>query len=550
MYDQGASDGLVYLAMEYVAGRTVRDVLREHGRLTPEQALTILDPVLQALVAAHRAGFVHRDIKPENVLLGDDGSVKVADFGLARAISTSNSTATQGVLIGTVAYLSPEQVQRGVADARSDVYGCGILLYEMLTGAVPYAGETPLAVAYQHVHEAVPRPSSIVAGLPQQVDDLVGRATRHDPDERWHDADELLDAVRVARRELPTPRPLTVDLSDGARTLVVALPTGEVAPAQRPATKAKNGKPAKPPKPPRGGRRRSGGWIVLLVIVLVAALIGALGWWYGSARSVAVPSVVGKSLAAAQAAFAGSGLTLQAGEPAYSETVKKDLVITTDPEPGGEARTGSIVHATLSLGPERYPVPDVQGQAPGDARSMIADGGLAVAKSVQQKYDETVESGRVIGTDPAVGARLRKGTPVTLVVSKGPQPIPVPKVVGWTFEKAKAEITGAGLVVAPPVELYDTRQPAGRVISVSPAPGRKLAKGDTVKLVVSKGPPPVLVPNLFARSATAASQALTDLGLKAKISYPKGAHPFNLVYSQSVNGSTVPKGSTVELYVF
>ena len=156
-------------------------------------------------------------------------------------------------------------------------------------------------------------------------------------------------------------------------------------PAQQPAKKPKNGKPAKPPKPPRRGRRRSGGWIVLLVIVLVAALIGALGWWYGSARSVAVPSVVGKSLAAAQAAFAGSGLTLQAGEPAYSETVKKDLVITTDPEPGGEARTGSTVNATLSLGPERYPVPDVQGQAPGDARSMIADGGLAVAKSVQQK---------------------------------------------------------------------------------------------------------------------------------------------------------------------
>ena len=209
VFDQGEDGDVVYLAMEYVPGRTVRDVLKEHGRLSPEQALTIMDPVLQALEAAHRAGFVHRDVKPENVLLTDDGRVKVADFGLARAISAATSTAaTQGMLIGTVAYLSPEQVERGIADARSDVYGAGILLYEMLTGAVPFAGETPLAVAYQHVNAAVPTPSTVRPGISPAVDGIVARATARDAGDRYQDAAGFLDDVRDLRRTLPPARPV------------------------------------------------------------------------------------------------------------------------------------------------------------------------------------------------------------------------------------------------------------------------------------------------------------------------------------------------------
>ena len=207
VYDQGDDNGIVYLAMEYVPGRTLRDVLRQYGPLTPEQALVFLDPVLEALVAAHAAGFVHRDIKPENVLISDDGRVKVADFGLARAVEADGHSVTQGMIIGTVAYLSPEQVERGEADGRSDVYAAGILLFEMITGQVPHAGESPLSVAYQHVNSDVPPPSSIVRAIPPEVDALVVTATRRDATLRYQTAFDFLADTRRIRASLPPPRP-------------------------------------------------------------------------------------------------------------------------------------------------------------------------------------------------------------------------------------------------------------------------------------------------------------------------------------------------------
>jgi serine/threonine-protein kinase len=215
VFDQGVDGDVVFLAMELVNGRTVRDVLREYTTLTPAQSLVILEPVLEALEAAHRAGFVHRDIKPENVLISDDGRIKVADFGLARTINVSNATAvTEGVLIGTVAYLSPEQVERGVADARSDVYGAGILLYEMLTGSVPHAGETPLAVAYKHVNTDVPLPSARRADIPTAVDELVDLATRRDPDERYNSAADFLAAIDAGK-------PASVDGQEGRKSVEI-----------------------------------------------------------------------------------------------------------------------------------------------------------------------------------------------------------------------------------------------------------------------------------------------------------------------------------------
>ncbi len=277
VYDQGADGDIVYLIMEYVAGRTVRDVLREYGRLTAEQALTILDPVLQALDAAHHAGFVHRDVKPENVLLTDDGRVKVADFGLARAISAATSTAaTQGLLIGTVAYLSPEQVERGIADARSDVYGAGILLYEMVTGSVPFAGETPLAVAYQHVNAAVPAPSSIRHGVPAALDAIVARATARDSDDRYPSAAAFLAAVREAKRGLPVPRPFGV-IEDQAAMLALPLDTTHttLVTARFGTSSVFSGRAASLP------RRRRRGALVFAAIMLVGALVAWAAWVMG-----------------------------------------------------------------------------------------------------------------------------------------------------------------------------------------------------------------------------------------------------------------------------
>ncbi|MEO6820952.1 MAG: Stk1 family PASTA domain-containing Ser/Thr kinase [Candidatus Nanopelagicales bacterium] len=553
VYDQGEDAGLVYLAMEYVPGRTVRDVLREFGRLAPEQALTILDPVLQALDAAHRAGFVHRDIKPENVLLGDDGSVKVADFGLARAISTSNSTTTQGVLIGTVAYLSPEQVERGIADARSDVYGAGILLYEMITGAVPYAGDTPLAIAYQHVNAAVPRPSSIRAGLPTSIDALVARATRHDPDERFAGAGAFLTAVRACRDQLPAPRALTLAGSDGASTLVVPLPTDEVVDVRSHPPGAADGisvtgRPAKaePDKPPRR-RRRRGGAVAALILLLVVALVGAAAWWLGSTRVVPVPGLVGKSMAQAQAALAGTGLTLQAGPSAFSETVPKGSIITTDPTPGGEASAGATIVATLSKGAERYPVPALAGKSVADATALLTGDSLTVGRTLKQ-YSNTVLAGRVITSNPLPGVRLKNGEPVDLVVSKGAAPVTLPKLVGRSGTSAAAALQALGLT-STTTKAYSTTVNSGQVISANPDVGTVVNRGSAVALVVSKGPPPVDVPSVLAQTKGAAIATLQALGLKVQVQTVFGGILGRVVRQSAVGPGALLVGDTITLTI-
>jgi serine/threonine-protein kinase len=546
VYDQGEDGGLVYLAMEYVPGRTVRDVLREFGRLAPEQALTILDPVLQALDAAHRAGFVHRDIKPENVLLGDDGSVKVADFGLARAISTSSSTTTQGLLIGTVAYLSPEQVERGIADARSDVYGAGILLYEMITGAVPYAGDTPLAVAYQHVNAAVPRPSSIRAGLPTSIDALVARATRHDPDERYSGAGAFLSAVRECRDQLPAPRALTVAGSDGASTLVVPLPTDEVVIDVR--TPAAGDGPAKAgkDKPPRR-RRRRGGLVAALIMALIVALVGAGAWWLGSTRVVPVPGLVGKSMAQAQAALAGTGLTLRAGPTAFSETIAKGSIITTDPAPGGEAAAGSTIVATLSKGLERYPVPALAGKTVATATTLLTGDSLTVGRTLTQ-YNNTVPAGRVITSNPLPGVQLKNGEPVDLVVSKGPAPVTLPKLVGSSGTAAAAKLQALGLT-STSTTAYSTTVPSGQVISANPDVGTVVDRGSAVALVVSKGPPPVNVPSVLAQTKGAAIATMQALGLKVQIQTVFGGILGRVVRQSAVGPNALHVGDTITLTI-
>ena len=222
VYDQGEADGLVYLAMELVPGRTLRDVIRNYGPLTTEQALVFLEPVVEALAAAHAAGLVHRDIKPENVLISHDGRVKVADFGLARAVATSETNATAGVLIGTVAYLAPEQVERGEADERTDFYAAGICLFEMVTGQVPHGGDSPLSVAYQHVNSDVPAPSSVRSGIPPEADAIVRTATRRDPGQRYRNSQDFLADVRRARASLPAPTPF-MDAPAMNDTLVVGL---------------------------------------------------------------------------------------------------------------------------------------------------------------------------------------------------------------------------------------------------------------------------------------------------------------------------------------
>jgi len=546
VYDQGEDDGIVYLVMEYVAGRTVRDVLREYGRLTAEQALTVLDPVLQALDAAHHAGFVHRDVKPENVLLTDDGRVKVADFGLARAISAATSTAaTQGLLIGTVAYLSPEQVERGIADARSDVYGAGILLYEMVTGSVPFAGETPLAVAYQHVNAAVPAPSSVRPGVPSELDALVARATARDADDRYPDAASFLGAVRQARRGLPVPRPFGVT-EDQAATLVVPLasPTGVTA---SPVT-APVGPAATPPKGTAPRRRRRRGWIGLLAVLVVGALVAGTAWFYGAGRTVTMPSLVDLTPAAASAKLAPLQLTLDSGTTDFSETVAAGKIISTDPKAGDSARQGATVSAVVSKGPERHAVPAVAGLSVDDATTAITDASLTVGAQTQV-YDDKIPAGSVVTSNPAAAVKLKRGQSVALVVSKGPAPVALPNAVGKPAAATTAALTKLGLKVTS-TTAYSKTVPAGSVVSMTPGAGTTVAKGSPVALVVSKGPPLVVVPDLYTMSESDAKALLRKLGLVPQVTYPVGVSPFNRVIKQSAKaGSSVPWGSTVEIQV-
>ena len=544
VYDQGEDDGLVYLVMEFVPGRTVRDVLRQYGRLSAEQALTIIDPVLQALEAAHRAGFVHRDVKPENVLLTDDGRVKVADFGLARAISAATSTAaTQGLLIGTVAYLSPEQVERGIADARSDVYGAGILLYEMVTGSVPYAGETPLAVAYQHVNAEVPVPSSIRGDVPAQIDALVGTATQRDPDNRFPDAVSFLEAVRRARASLPAPRPFgDQDAPAQSQTLVVPLVTDPLNPGAVPPSAA--GTTAL--RPPT--RRRSKAPLVLLIVLALGAALAAGAWFLGAAKSVQVPTLVNLTPAQAQSKLTPLSLKLDATQTDFSETVKAGTIIRTDPSAGADSREGSTVTAIVSKGPERFTVPQVAGMTVDDATAALTDDSLVVGTTTQA-YNASIPTGAVVTSNPAPGTKLKRGQAVNLVVSKGPAPVPVPKVVGKSQAQATSALTNAGLKVTSSQDWSKTIS-AGNVISSDPAAGVVVPKGGTVTIVVSKGPPPVLVPDVYKMAEADAKSALESAGFVVKIIYPIGITPFGRVVAQSpAAGKSLPWGSTIEIQV-
>jgi serine/threonine-protein kinase len=554
VYDQGDDNGIIYLAMEYVPGRTLRDVLRQYGPLTPEQALVFLDPVLEALVAAHAAGFVHRDIKPENVLISDDGRVKVADFGLARAVEADGHSVTQGMIIGTVAYLSPEQVERGEADGRSDVYAAGILLFEMITGQVPHAGESPLSVAYQHVNSDVPPPSSIVRAITPEVDALVVTATRRDPSLRYQSAVDFLSDTRRIRASLPPPRPfidshdtLVVDVAMASQ-LAAGRPGVPSPTTSTPARTARTVQTATPAdEPVRYRRSRAPLFIVLLVIAVLAT---AFGGWYlaaGPGKTVAAPDVVNTTIDEAQAAMQAVGLNLQVGEEQYSEDAPAQTVISTDPAAGEGVRIDGTVTAVVSKGPERYEIPALKGLTQAAATDAVAALSLAIG-AVREAYDDKAEVGTVVSSDPKAGVSVKPGTAVDLVISKGPEPVPMPDVEGRKAAAAKDALAAAGLK-ADVTQKFSESVADGVVISAKPKAGTIIDSGSRVALVVSKGPPPVVVPNLVDMPRDKAVSTLQGLGLRANV-VEGDFSPLNRVISQDPPaGSKIPKGSSVTIRI-
>ena len=598
VYDQGheiAADGHhVFLVMELVEGRTLRELIHERGRLSPAEAVSIMEPVLSALSAAHRAGLVHRDIKPENILLSDEGVVKVADFGLARAVETDASSTRTGLMMGTVAYCSPEQLSRGNADPRSDVYSAGIVFFELLTGQPPYRGESAMNVAYQHVHNRVPAPSSKVRGVPSEIDEIVIAATDSDPAARPSDAGDLLAELADIRAQLALPvvavpprqRPRRATRVEQRLDQRDTSPTQRGRPSEHATTAVPRGAPVRhdtmiapgpdasrtnrmdardralpppvvipPPKRGKANPRRRRRRRTLLVILLVLAL--ASGSFFGARAFIAwrfahVPDVANSSQSAAVSTLRGAGyrVTVQPGSE-YSDTVTRGLVLDTYPKADSRLATGKTVTVTLSAGPHLYSIPDVRNMSFTDAyNTLINAGRLTVARKPEQRRNDTVQPNQVIETVPNAGHQVRTGQTVTIVVSTGPPFVTVPAdVSGQLFGDARRELHQADFSVDKQSEYNDT-VPAGEVISVNPS-GRA-RKFSTITVTVSKGPQTVTVPDIPRGSAVSdAVSELKSLGLVAAPQSAVPGLPQDYVFSISPSaGSSVPLGSTVAIKTY
>ncbi|MER5836018.1 Stk1 family PASTA domain-containing Ser/Thr kinase [Streptomyces sp. NPDC002130] len=563
VFDQGTDGSYVYLAMEYVAGCTLRDVLRERGALQPRAALDILEPVLAALGAAHRAGFVHRDMKPENVLIGDDGRVKVADFGLVRAVDTV--TNTTGTVLGTVSYLAPEQIEDGTADPRVDVYACGVMLYEMLTGDKPHDGDSPAVILYKHLHEDVPPPSAAVPGMAYELDAMVASATARTPALRPHDAVALLAQVRDGRGRLDEeqldavpPQALAVDHDNGDdRTTVIprALTTPRPLPVNEDdegAALDRTSRFATPPPPPPSRRRRPGfrrGPAAIAVAVLLVLGLGAGIWYINSGQFTKVPPLLAKTQDEAEDRLQDAGLEVGKVSHAHSDTVKRGTIIGTDPEPGARIRVNDSVSFTISDGPETVRVPALAGRKLGTAQDQLRDDGLEPGM-VTREFSEDVPRGSVISARPADGTKVRAGTAVALVVSKGAR-IDIPDVTGDDEADARAELEDAGLKVKIATERVNSSEyDKGQVVRQTPRSGGPAAEGDTVTLTLSKGPEMIEVPDVVGDSVDDARQALEGAGFE--VDEDRGLLGLfgDTVKSQSVEGGeTAPKGSTITIKI-
>ncbi|MBV6696206.1 Stk1 family PASTA domain-containing Ser/Thr kinase [Kitasatospora aureofaciens] len=500
VFDQGADGGNVFLAMEYVPGRTLRDLLRDRGALSVRAALDVLEPVLAALGAAHRAGLVHRDVKPENVLITDGGLVKVADFGLVRVLNaadgspTSTSTATGGTVMGTVSYLAPEQILPDApTDQRVDVYAAGILLYEMLTGRRPHTGDNPVQVMYKHLHEDVPAPSLAVPSVTPALDAIVVGACARTPDARPYDAVELLAALQRVRRTLtpaeldaeppastrPSPRyptseptsviqplPQPADPPPAERTSVLDVPPDlmdQLLAEPRPYNEPTPVRPRRPSRLRRVPRKPLIWGAVLAALVLV---VGGATYGLSEALYGPVPGVLGKDRAEAQRILDKEGMHGRFVD-AYSETVPSGQVISTDPGVGTRARKSDAVTVTVSKGPKRIAVPDVTGK-PADQAAAALTGAQLAKGSVTGTYNDTVPEGTVISSSPAAGQQVPENTPVSLVVSKGM--VPVPDVTGMTKDAAEKALAAAGFTMQTTgVNLFGN----GKATSQFPAAGER-----------------------------------------------------------------------------
>ncbi|MFD4421500.1 Stk1 family PASTA domain-containing Ser/Thr kinase [Agromyces sp. NPDC058484] len=556
VFDQGQDSDMAYLVMEYLPGITLRELLKDYTKLTPEQTADIMDAVLAGLAAAHKAGIVHRDLKPENVLLADDGRIKLGDFGLARA-ATAN-TATGQALLGTIAYLSPELVTRGVADARSDIYAVGIMMYEMLTGEQPYVGEAPMAIAYQHANDTVPTPSTKNPAVPAELDELVLWATARDPEERPNDARDMLDRLREVEPSIRTPQPF--ERATQATMVIpdVAVPTGAptaattvlgagaavAAPAAGRAEASDHGIDTAALKTSAARRRRRGYWLFALVLLLTGLAAGT-GWYFGAGPGAlaTVPQTATLSPDEARRVLTEAGFDVADAERNDPE-VPQGQVSGTDPEAGDPVPRGSTVTMFVSLGPAMLPVPDVIGQPEDTARDALGD--FTVAEQSAGQFSADVATGSVIAALNADGTALGATHPelgaITLVVSVGP----VPPVEGLPAGEAEARLTDAKLEVEYADPVFHNEVAKDHVVTADWL-NEPMRPGDTVRLTISKGQDLVAVPNVVGLNWQDAGKQLRDAGFELEYNLLADVAPGAFVVSKTSPAAdqTAPRGSTV-----
>lgn len=553
VYDQGQDDETAYLVMEYLPGITLRDLLNDHHILTTEQAFDILEAVLSGLAAAHRSGIVHRDLKPENVLLADDGRIKISDFGLARAATANTATGT--ALMGTIAYLSPELVTRGTADARSDIYAVGIMLYEMLAGEQPFKGDQPFQVAQQHANDTVPAPSLLNPNVPVELDELVAWATAREPDDRPSDAAEMLAQLLAVQREIAGDTPE----SAMNRTMVLPMAIGSttdatqvIEPVQATKTAVSLGEEADKLKDISDRRRARGGWLLGLVLLLTALAVGT-GWYFGAGpgAKVTIANVAGMDVAAATASLQEQDLVVSEETTSATDPVAPvGTVVGTNPPAGEAVDHGAVITLILSAGPEPLPVPELVGLDEAAALQAVADAGFTTAES--RFVFDGATPGIVVQAlgagdlDLATVETYGEQQPVTLVVSRGS----IPDVSGMSVDNALAALAEVGLTGQSAAEEYNDRIPAGAVIRAQPIQGETIVpEGGTVDLIISRGIEQVAVPNVVGKSWAEAKPILENAGFRLDYNIFADMAPglFTVSKTSPDAESKVDKGSTIKV---